>query len=277
MVEKKGGIVKIGICNEIFKDWKFERIFTFIKKLGYEGLEIAPFTITDDISFVSEKTIDEIKELSEKSGIKIIGTHWLLVKPEGLSISTPDKNLRKKTSEYLCKLVEFTSKIGGELMVFGSPKQRRINEGQTREEVKGYFKESLIPVLEKCEEEEIYLCIEPLARTETNFINRAEEAIEIIEEINHPYLKLHLDVKAMSDEEKPIPEIIEMGAKYLKHFHVNDKNLLGPGFGDIDYKPIIEKLKKIGYNGWLSLEVFDFSPGPEIIAEKSIEYLKRFL
>ncbi|MCM8819096.1 MAG: sugar phosphate isomerase/epimerase [Candidatus Omnitrophica bacterium] len=269
--------MKIGICNEIFKNWDFEKVFYFVKKLGYEGIEIAPFTITDDISYVSDKTIEEIRNYSEKTGIKIIGTHWLLVKPEGLSISTRDKNLRKKTSKYLCKLVDFTSKIGGELMVFGSPKQRQINEGQTYNEVKENLKEVLIPVLERCEEKKIYLCLEPLARSETNFINKASQAIEIIEEINHPYLKLHLDVKAMSDEDKPIPEIIEEGAKYLKHFHVNDKNLLGPGFGEIDYKPIIEKLKEIRYNNWLSVEVFDFSPGAEKIATKSIQYLKKFL
>lgn len=269
--------MKIGICNEIFKNWNFEKVFNYIKSIGYEGLEIAPFTIADDVRTISEEKIKEIVENSEKTQIEIIGTHWLLVKPEGLSISSPDKNLREKTSKYLCCLVDFTSKIGGKIMVFGSPKQRKINEGQTYREVKNYLKEVIMPVLEKCEEKSIYFCIEPLARSETNFINTAEEAIEIIEEINHPYLKLHLDVKAMSDEGKPIPEIIKKGAKYLKHFHVNDKNLLGPGFGEIDYKPIIEQLKEIGYNGWLSVEVFDFSPGPEVIAEKSIEYLRKFL
>ncbi len=269
--------MKLGICNEMFVGWELEKIFSFVKQLGYEGVEIAPFTIAEDIGSVEESTIEEIRKLSKKVKIEIIGTHWLLVKPEGLSVSSRDKNLREKTSQYLCKLVDFTAKIEGKIMVFGSPKQRRINEGQTYKEVKEYFKEVIIPALEKCEKNNVYLCIEPLARTETNFINKAEEAIEIIEEINHPYLKLHLDVKAMSDEKKPIPEIIENSARYLKHFHVNDKNLLGPGFGDIDYKPIIEKLKKIGYNGWLSVEVFDFSPGAEVIAEKSINYLKKFL
>ncbi|MGC8976674.1 MAG: sugar phosphate isomerase/epimerase family protein [Candidatus Ratteibacteria bacterium] len=269
--------MKVGICNEIFKNWPLEEIFEYIKEVGYEGLEIAPFTLADDVSFIPENVIEKIKKLSDKTGIKIIGTHWLLVKPEGLSISTFNQQIRKKTSEYLCKLVEFTSNIGGEIMVFGSPKQRKINEKQNHNEVKGYLKEVLIPVLEKCYEKNVYFCIEPLARSETNFINKAEEAIEIIEEINHPNLKLHLDVKAMSDEGKPIPEIIQTGSKYLKHFHVNDKNLLGPGFGEIDYKPIIEKLKEIGYNGWLSVEVFDFSPGAKVIAEKSIQYLKKFL
>lgn len=269
--------MKIGICNEIFKEWKIGDVISYIRDIGYEGLEIAPFTISENIFLISNEKIDEIKKSAEKNNIEIIGLHWLLLKPEGLSVSSADKETRLLTLKYLCKLVEFTFNIDGKIMVFGSPRQRRISENQTYEEVKNYFKEILLKVLEECEKKKIYFCIEPLAKSETNFINTTEEAIEIIEEINHPFLKLHLDVKAMCDEGKPIPEIIEKGAKYLKHFHVNDKNLLGPGFGEIDYKPIIEKLKQINYNGWLSVEVFDFSPGPEVIAEKSFKYLKKFL
>ena len=269
--------MKIGICNEIFNGWEIEKVFSFIKECGYEGMEIAPFTFGNSVSEIPESKIEEIKKLSKNYGIEIIGTHWLLVKPEGLSVSTRDKNLRKKTSDYLCELVNFTAEIGGKVMVFGSPKQRNIGEGQTYEEVKRNLIETLLKPLEVAKEKGIYICLEPLARTETNFINTAKQAIEIIEEVNHPNLKLHLDVKAMSDEEKEIPEIIEEGKEYLEHFHVNDKNLLGPGFGDIDFVPIIKKLKEIGYNKWLSVEVFDFSPGAETIAKKSIEYLKRVM
>ncbi|MCX8081820.1 MAG: sugar phosphate isomerase/epimerase [bacterium] len=269
--------MKIGICNEMFKNWELENIFSFVKGTGYEGIEIAPFTLADSVDMIPEQKRKEIRELSHRYNIDIIGTHWLLVKPEGLSVSTGDRTLRDKTADYLCKLVHFTADIGGSLMVFGSPKQRSIGEGQTKQEVKENVKEVLIEVLKECEKRKIFLCLEPLARTETNFINTAEEAIEIIEEISHPYLKLHLDVKAMSDEEKTIPDIIQSSKKYLKHFHANDKNLGGPGSGDIDFTPIINTLKQIGYDGWLSIEVFDFSPGPENIARKGIEYLKKFL
>lgn len=269
--------MKIGICNEMFKDWELEKVFSFIKETGYEGIEIAPFTLGDSVDIIQKETIIKIRELSEKYNIEVIGTHWLLVKPEGLSVSSRDKKLREKTAEYLCKLVRFTAEIGGSLMVFGSPKQRSISEGQTYDEVKENVKEVLNKVLLECEKNNIFLCLEPLARSETNFMNTAGEAIKIIEEINHPYLKLHLDVKAMSDEPKPIPQIIKEGSKYLKHFHVNDKNLGGPGSGDIEYRPIIDALREIGYNGWLSVEVFDFSPGPVAIAKNSIEYLKKFI
>lgn len=269
--------MKFGICSEIFKDWKIEKMFSFIKETGYEGLEIAPFTLAETVDAVPDETKKLIRDCSHKYGIKVIGTHWLLVKPEGLSVSGNDRALREKTADYLCKLARFTSELGGDIMVFGSPKQRNIGEGQTFDEVKGNVKEVLLKVLEECEKQKVFLCLEPLAKTETNFINTAQQAVEIIEEIGNPYLKLHLDVKAMSDEEKAIPDIIRESRKHLKHFHVNDKNLSGPGFGDVEYKPIIDALKEAEYSGWLSVEVFDFAPGAETIAKKSLEYLKRFV
>lgn len=269
--------MKIGICNEMFENWNIEKIFNFLKETGYQGLEIAPFTLGNSVDEIEKSTIEKIRDLSKKTGIEIIGTHWLLVKPEGLSVSTKDKNLREKTSDYLVKLVNFTAEIGGEIMVFGSPKQRNIGEEQTYQEVKKNFIECLLKPLEVAKEKNVYICIEPLTEKETNFINTGKQAIEIIEEVNHPNLKLHLDVKAMCGERRPIPEIIKEGEKYLKHFHINDENLLGPGFGKVDYEPIIAALKEIGYDGWLSVEVFDFSPGPEVIAKKSIAYIKKFL
>jgi sugar phosphate isomerase/epimerase len=269
--------MKIGICNEIFKGWKTEKLFPFLKETGYQGLEIAPFTLAENVDEIPASIRKEFRDYADRYGIKIIGTHWLLVKPEGLSVSGSDRTLREKTADYLCKLSRFTAEIGGDIMVFGSPKQRNIGTGQTVDEVKSNVKEVLLKVLNECEKQKVFLCLEPLARTETNFMNTAQQAVEMIEEINHPYLKLHLDVKAMSDEAKTIPDIIKENRKHLKHFHVNDKNLKGPGFGDVEYKPIIETLKSTGYDGWLSVEVFDFSAGAEAIAKKSIEYLKRYL
>ncbi|HOQ81621.1 MAG TPA: sugar phosphate isomerase/epimerase family protein, partial [bacterium] len=156
-------------------------------------------------------------------------------------------------------------------------KQRSIGEGQTKEEVIEYFIEFIKGPLVRANDLGITICLEPLAKNETNFVNSVTDAISIIEKVNHPNLKLILDVKAMSDEKRPYDEIIYEGKKYLAHFHANDENLLGPGFGNVDFAPIISALKNIGYQGYLSVEVFDFSPGPEEIAEKSIRYLKKFL
>ncbi|HOJ40700.1 MAG TPA: sugar phosphate isomerase/epimerase family protein, partial [bacterium] len=154
---------------------------------------------------------------------------------------------------------------------------RSLGSGQTFPEVAGYVAEALQPALEEAGKQAVYICLEPLSRKETNFINTAEQAIQFIKELNHPALGLILDVKAMSDEEKPIPEIIRDSAPWLRHVHFNDTNLLGPGWGQTDFKPILAALQQIGYQHWASLEVFDFSPGPETIAERSFQYLRQIL
>ncbi len=267
--------MKFGICNEMFKGWDFEKIANYVAKLGYQGIEIAPFTLAEDVKDISAAKRIEILSLAEQNNLEIIGLHWLLASPKGLSLSSPEKKIREKTTDYLKDLINFCADLGGKLMVFGSPKQRNIFPSSTYEDTYNYLKEGFLKILPLAAEREVTIALEPLAKTETNFINTAAEAIKMIKEINHPNFRLHLDVKAMSGEEKPIPEIIESSKGYLTHFHANDPNLLGPGFGKVDYQPIKKALKKIGYNGYLSVEVFDFSPGPEVIAEKSIEYLKK--
>jgi len=267
--------MKFGIGNEMIKDWEWKEIVDYVAKVGYEGVEIAPFTFAEDVKEISAVKRAEILSLAEQNNLEIIGLHWLLASPKGLSISSPDKDIREKTTKYLKDLIIFCADLKGKLMIFGSPKQRDIFPSSTYEETYNYAKEVFLKILPLAKEKNVTIALEPLTKKETNFINTAEDALKMIKEVNHPNFKLHLDVKAMSGEEKPIPEIIESAQNYLVHFHANDPNLLGPGFGEVDYQPIKESLKKIDYNEYLSVEVFDFSPGAETIVKKSIEYLKK--
>jgi sugar phosphate isomerase/epimerase len=79
----------------------------------------------------------------------------------------------------------------------------------------------------------------------------------------------------MCSETKPIPQIIRESWPGFAHFHANDKNLKGPGFGNVDFRPIATALKDVGYDGFVSVEVFKFDEGAEAIARGSIEYLRK--
>jgi sugar phosphate isomerase/epimerase len=79
----------------------------------------------------------------------------------------------------------------------------------------------------------------------------------------------------MSTESTPIAELIHRHREHLVHFHANDPNRLGPGFGDLDFIPVFRALAEVQFRGWISVEVFDYSPGPERIARQSIEYMRK--
>lgn len=266
--------MKFGICNELFENWPWDRICDFAREIGYHGIEVAPFTLAERAEEVSAQRRKELRSAAEGRGLQIIGLHWLLVKPPGLYITHPDPAVRKRTSDYFVQLVHLCADLGGAVMVLGSPKQRSRMPGVKLAQCFDYAVEVFRPCLDHAAKRGVTLAIEPLTSKETDFLTCAADGVELVERLNHPAFRLHLDVKAMSAEYKPIPQIIRESAKHLAHFHVNDPNLLGPGMGEVKYEPIIEALREVGYDGWLSVEAFDFKPGAEKIARQSIEYLR---
>lgn len=246
----------------------------FAKKAGYDAIEIAPFTIAANVADISSEQRAAIRAAADKIGIEISGIHWVLVQTEGLHLTHPDAAVRERTAKYFCDLVDFCADLGGKYIIVGSPKQRSLMDGVSYEQAWAFAAEVFRDSVHKAANRGVTICFEPLAPTETNFINSAEEAIRFVKQLSSPNFKIILDVKAMCSEAKPIPQIIAESWPNFAYFHANDKNLKGPGFGDIDFKPIADALKKAGYSGYVSVEVFKFEEGAEVIATKSIECLK---
>ncbi len=267
--------MRFAICNEIFRGWKLEDVFTYAARLGYAGVEIAPFTLADSVTQIAPEERARLKDAAAKAGITIPGIHWVLVKPEGLYITHPDAAVRARTASYFRELVDFCADLGGEVMVVGSPKQRNLMPGVSREQGCEWAESVFREAVRRGEERGVTVCLEPLAPAETNFMTTAEEAIAFTQRLGSPNFKIILDVKAMCGETKPIPQIIRESWPHFRHFHANDRNLKGPGFGEIDFKPIAAALQQAGYDGYVSVEVFNFDEGPEVIASRSLEYLKQ--
>ena len=267
--------MKFGICNEIFQGWKIEDTFAYAAKAGYDAVEIAPFTLAKYVTEIPASERQRIRDAARHAGIAISGIHWVLVQAEGMYLTHPDGDIRQRTGKYFCDLVDFCADLGGQIIVVGSPKQRNIMEGATKEQAWEWATNVFRDAVQRAGEKDVTICFEPLAPSETNFINTAAEAIQFVQQLNTPHFKIILDVKAMTSEAKPIPQIIRESWPHFAYFHANDANLKGPGFGDVDFKPIAAALKDVGYQGYVSVEVFKFEEGPEVIATKSIEYLKR--
>ena len=267
--------VRFGICNEMFEGWAWEDVCQAAAEAGYDGIEVAPFTLAERVTDISAERRRELVAVARKAGLEIIGLHWLLVSPKGLYINTPDDAVRTQTVEYFIAMVHCCADLGGRVMVVGSPKQRNLLPGLSREKAWALAQDSFRRILPAAAARGVTLCLEPLAPEETDFINTAAEARGFVEEINHPNLRLILDVKAMSSEGRPIPDIIRENAQVVAHVHANDANKRGPGFGDTDFASIAAALREIGYQDWVSVEVFDFTPDPVTIARESRRYLRQ--
>jgi sugar phosphate isomerase/epimerase len=265
---------RYAICNETYGDWDHERICKHAASVGYTGLEIAPFTLAPLITDVSPERRKVLRQQAEDAGLTILGLHWLLAKTAGFQVTSPDTGVRQKTADYLGELAKCCRDLGGDILVFGSPMQRKIPDGHSREQATEYAVDTFHRAADAFADFGVILCLEPLAPTETEFLNLCAEACEMLQRIDHPNFALHQDVKAMSAEKLPVPELIRRYAKWTKHFHANDPNRRGPGFGATDFKPIFRALKETGYAGWVSVEVFDYSPDPETIARESIRYMR---
>lgn len=275
--------MRLAICNETFGDMPLEQAVEMAASLGYTGWEVAPFMLGTDAMAITAQQRNEYRRVVRAAGLEIIGLHWLLAKTEGYHLTTQDAQTRARTAKYFEALIELCGDLcqdnsagnTGGVMVLGSPMQRNRCEGVTTEmalhnaaEVLG----GLGPVLDRFD---VRLALEPLGPQEGNFLNTADEARRLKALLPSPRIGLHLDVKAMSTEPEEIPTIIAKHADWLVHFHANDPNRRGPGMGDVDFTPILAALRDVNYQGWVSVEVFDYEPGAQRLASESIATLRR--
>ena len=269
--------MKFAICNETFLDWPLDKALGFASECGYTGIEIAPFTLNADAREITSAQREEVRRVAQAEGLDVVGLHWLLAKTSGFHLTHPDADVRRRTAVYVQDLARLCRDVGGSRMIFGSPQQRNVMPGVTPEQAFDHAAGVVSDCLGVLEETGVTLCMEPLAPAEGNFLNTAADAVRLIEKIDHPNCRLILDCKAMSSETVPIPELIRRHVSRLAHFHANDPNKQGPGFGELDFHPIFAALEDVDYQGWVSVEVFDYSPGIERLAKESLAYMQRTL
>jgi sugar phosphate isomerase/epimerase len=212
--------LKLAICNELFVDWPFDRAFDFAHECGYSGVEIAPFTLsapgeTFDARDVSGEQRAQVRRDAEKSGLNVVGLHWLLAQTQGFYLTSPDVAVRRATAEYLRELVRLCGELGGSILVLGSPKQRNLLPGVSHEEALSWAADVLHSVMPLCEKLNQTIAVEPLGPAEGNFLLTAEAGRELVQRVGSRCCRLHLDCKAMASESQPIPTIIHASRTQL--------------------------------------------------------------
>jgi sugar phosphate isomerase/epimerase len=266
---------RYAICNELFEGWALARVARFCRGLGYHGLELAPYTLAPRVSDLTPDDRAAIRSEIEREGLRVAGLHWLLARTQGLGLNAADADARKRTVAYLLAEIDLCADLGGDALVLGSPAQRSPASGVSPAQAWDYTAEAMRRCGERALERGVAFCIEALPPPECDFITTVDEAARLVREVDHPGFRMMVDVKAMSYAARPLGDQIRSVGELIRHVHVNDPNLLGPGMGTVAIAPVLGALQDIGYAAWVSVEAFDADYGIEAIARESIANLRR--
>ena len=268
-------MLKFALCNEVFENWTWPDTVRAVAAAGYDGVEISPFTLADAVTDLSSAQRREIRRQAQDAGLEIVGLHWLFVSPKGLHATTDDGAVRRRTVAYLQDLVRFCGDVGGKVMIIGSPKQRDVLPGVPYEVAWQRFVDMIVASLDLAAERDVTLCMEALPVEQTNFVTSLAEAIQMVQQVDHPHFQTMFDVHNACHETEPLPQLVRRYLPHIRHVHVNEMDGGYPGSGDFDFQSILRVLHEEGYREYVSAEVFDFSPGAEFIARKSLRHLKQ--
>jgi D-psicose/D-tagatose/L-ribulose 3-epimerase len=272
--------MKIALCNEVLQPMPFAGQCEFAKAVGYDGMELAPFTFSDEPHLMIPAERTAIRRAAREAGIEITGLHWLLLTPRGLSITSADEAVRLRTIDVMLRLIELCHDLGGRVLVHGSPAQRAVPPGDTREAARDRARDCLATIAEHAHAAGVVYCIEPLAPSETQIINTIAEAVAIVDEIGSPGLRTMIDTSAAGRaEDESLAVLIDrwLPTGRLAHVQVNDRNRRGPGEGDDRFAPLFAALSRHGYDGVVAVEPFKYVPNGQATAARAIGYIRGIL
>jgi D-psicose/D-tagatose/L-ribulose 3-epimerase len=274
---------RFAICNELFEKRPFAEVCRKLRTLGYEGIELAPFTLGEDPATLTQAGRVEIGAQIADAGLRFVGLHWLLSAPPGLHVTARDEKQRRHTWDYVGRLIDMCAELAQvshsqkTVIVFGSPKQRSSNGGLSAQECVDIFRDELARAAPRAEAGGVTLLLEALSPSQTDVVTSLAEAVAIVEQIQSPAVETMFDVHNAVDERDPHTELVRKFRLHIRHVHVNEMDGREPGMGDYPFEPLLATLAELDYPGWVSVEAFDFSRDSYDVASRAISHLKASL
>ncbi|PZW46519.1 sugar phosphate isomerase/epimerase [Humitalea rosea] len=263
-------MMRFSLCNEVVRELDFPAQCALAKRLGYDGLEIAPFTLDAEAAHLLPATRRaELRRIADAEGVALTGLHWLLVAPAGMSITNGDA----RTLDVMARLVGLAADLGAGYLVHGSPFQRVVTSPENAARA-----EAAMAHAGRCAAAAgVTYVLEPLAPPDNSWCHTVAEAVAIMDRIGNPALRTMIDVSAAGNAEtEDVPALIArwLPTGRIAHIHLNDRNRRGPGQGGDRFAPILAALRAVGYDGICGVEPFDYIPDGPGCAARAIGYLR---
>lgn len=269
-----GSKLRFSICNETFEGCTVQVAGAAARRAGFAGLEIAPFTLSEDPALLSKEERRRLREEIEAAGLEYAGMHAFLQAPKGLHLTCPDAGVRARSWTCFRKMIDLAADFkAGSIMVLGSGKQRGAIDGATPAQATARLRDGLAAIAPHAVSRGVTVLLEPLAPHLCNVVNSLDEAVAIIQEIDSPGLATIFDTHNAVQETVPHDQLIRRHFRWIRHVHVNEMDGRYPGSGNYDFDLILHTLSALSYGGWISVEVFDFKPDGEFIARESYRRL----
>jgi D-psicose/D-tagatose/L-ribulose 3-epimerase len=271
---------RFAICNELFEKRSFAEVCPRLRSLGYEGIELAPFTLGEDPAALPRAERVELAAQIADAGLSFVGLHWVLAAPPGLHVTAQDEKQRRHTWDYVGRLIDMCAELAqasrseNTVIVFGSPKQRSSNGGLSAKECVDIFRDEMARAAPRAQAGGVTLLLEALSPSQTDVVTSLAEAVEIVKQIQSPAVQTMFDVHNAIDETDPHTELVRKFQPYIRHVHVNEMDGREPGMGDYAFEPLLATLAELEYPGWVSVEAFDFSRDSYDVASRAISHLK---
>ncbi len=262
--------MNIAISNIAWDHKQDDQIKKILSKHKIKGIEVAPTKVWQNSFKILDKSLLKYKNfwLSEK--INVVAVCSLLYGHPDLTVFKTE-SARVETLSFLEQMIKIGNRLGAKVLVFGAP-QNRITNGLPKKEVLKISKSFFSSVGEIAKEYDMFFCIEPNPiQYKTDFINNTKEAVELIETVNHPNFRLHLDSGTLALNKEDYEAAVNLGGDYLKHFHISEDFLVEVGHGLVDHQRLAGVLRKIDYQGWISIEM------PALNTDEDIQRVDRAL
>lgn len=240
-----------------------------IRRFGCSGVEVAPSRIWEEPVSSSKQDRQKYKDMVSRSGLEISAMHALLYHRPDLGLFR-ETSVTLRTVDYLKQLIELAADLGAEVLVFGSPGNRKRGEIPFKEACE-QAAEFFFPVGEAAKDLGVFFCVEPLRVEETDFITTAEQGLQLVNMVGSKGFALHLDAKAVAAQRTDGFANFKDNLDVLKHFHINDPGLVEVNStGQVDHQDLGHSLRQIMYNRYVSIEM-RLMPDYENAVSRSIE------